>query len=199
MTYSLEPLQDSCYEDTSVLINKFDIKNQEQLDLVEQGVTTALIAKATVEISFINVNFEFYKMLHKYVFEDIYEWAGKTRKVNMSKKDTIFCEFNRIEELGNQIFDGLARNNYLKNLSGESFLDEFTQLYCSLNYLHPFREGNGRIQRLFLTMLLNDIGLKIDFTKIDKDLFMVATIKAATGDLFLLKNIFREICFGEKQ
>ena len=192
MAYSLDSLSDGCYENTSVLINKFDIRNEKQLNELEQSITSALIAKAFVEIPFENVDFDFYKMLHKYVFSDIYEWAGQLRSVNMSKKGTNFCPFEKIEENGIRIFEGLKKNNYLKDFSKDDFLNEFTNLYCDLNYLHPYREGNGRVQRLFLSMLAANAGLRLDFSKIDKDLFMIATIKSAMGDIFLLKEIFKD-------
>lgn len=192
MAYSLEPLSDDCYENSTVLINKFNIRDEKSLSKVEQGITSALIAKAFIEIPFQNVDFEFYKKLHEYVFGDIYEWAGTIRKVNMSKKGTSFCSADRISDSGVRIFARLKKNDYLNNLSSEEFIDEFTELYCELNHLHPFREGNGRIQRLFLSMLLEHSNKKIDFSKIDKDLFMIATIKSVSGDTFMLKDIFRE-------
>lgn len=192
MGYSLEPISDGCYEGTSVLINKFDIRDGNQLDTIEQGITGALIAKASIEISFKNVDLNFYRMLHRYIFSDIYEWAGELRLVNMSKKGTNFCAYDEIEEQGSRIFNRLNKSNYFKNLPFEEFIDEFTQLYCELNYLHPFREGNGRVQRLFLSMLVSNYGKKIDFSKIDKDLFMIATIKSVSGDIFMLKDMFKE-------
>lgn len=73
MSYSLDSLSDGCYEGTNILINKFNIKDSAQLDMVEQGITSAMIAKAYVEIPFEDVDFDFYKMLHKYVFGDIYD------------------------------------------------------------------------------------------------------------------------------
>ena len=108
----------------------------------------------------------------------------------MSKKGTDFCNFKEIEENGTRIFNRLKNSNYLKVLQEENFIDEFTDIFCELNYLHPFREGNGRVQRLFLSMLLKDLNKKIDFSKIDKDLFMIATIKSVSGDVFMLKDIF---------
>ncbi len=192
MSYSLNSLSDGCYDGTTVLKNKFGIKKQDELDKVEQVITASLLAKAFVDISFKNVDFKFYKMLHQYVFSDIYDWAGKNRNVNMSKKGTLFCDYKKIDKLGDDIFSNLRKNNYLKSFSDDIFLDEFTGLYCSLNYLHPFREGNGRIQRLFLSMMLNYIGKSINFTKIDKDSFLIATIKSASGDIFLLRDIFKE-------
>ena len=191
----MDSLSDGCYENSSVLINKFGIRDEQVLNALEQSITSALIAKASLEIPFENVDFNFYKNLHKYVFDDIYEWAGKIRKVNMSKQGTYFCDAEKIEENGVRIFEGLKDRQYLKEFSQDEFLNEFVNLYCELNYLHPFREGNGRIQRLFLNMLTVNAGKKIDFAKIDKDLFMIATIKSVSGDVFLLRDLFRENIF----
>lgn len=192
MAYSLDSISDGCYENTTVLINKFDIRDENQLNALEQSITSVLIAKASIEILFENVDFEFYKSLHKYVFSDIYEWAGEIRKVNISKKGTNFCPVEKIEENGLRIFNNLHKSDFLKDLEFDEFTDKFVELYCELNYLHPFREGNGRIQRLFLSMFLKHIGKKIDFTEIDEDLFMIATIKSVSGDIFMLKDIFKE-------
>ena len=192
MSYSLEPLQDDCYEGTTVLINKFGIKDDAKLDMVERDITSALIAKAYIEIPFEDVDFDFYKNLHYYVFSDIYEWAGKIRNVDMSKKGTRFCPPEKIETSGRAIFEYLSQMSYLAKLTDEDFIAEFTELYCRLNYLHPFREGNGRIQRLFLSMLLKNMGKGIDFSKIDADLLMIATIKAVSGDVFTIQDIFRQ-------
>ncbi len=192
MAYSLDSISDGCYENTSVLINKFGIRDENQLNALEQSITSVLIAKASMDIPFENVDFEFYKSLHKYVFSDIYEWAGEIRSVNISKKGTNFCPTEKIEENGLRIFNNLYKSNFLKDFEGDEFTDKFVELYCELNYLHPFREGNGRIQRLFLSMLLEHNEKKIDFTKIDEDLFMIATIKSVSGDIFMLKDIFNE-------
>ena len=192
MSYSLEPLQDDCYEGTTVLINKFGIKDDAKLDMVERDITSALIAKAYIEIPFEDVDFDFYKNLHYYVFSDIYEWAGKIRNVDMSMKGTRFCPPEKIETRGRAIFEYLSKKSYFTALADEEFVKEFTELYCRLNYLHPFREGNGRVQRLFLSMLLKNMEKSIDFSKIDTDLLMIATIKAVSGDVFMLCDIFRQ-------
>jgi len=81
MSYSLDPLKDDCYEGSTVLKNKFDIRDEQQLNIMEQSITSILIAHALIEIPFVNVDFEFYKNLHKYVFSDIYEWAGTASNI----------------------------------------------------------------------------------------------------------------------
>lgn len=192
MSYSIESLQDDCYEGTTVLKNKFNLTDENQLDMMERNITSILIAKAMIDITFENVDFSFYKKLHSYIFSDIYEWAGTVRKVEMSKKSTAFCPVEDIEKRALNIFDNLKKNNYFKDLPKYELINSFTDLYCDLNYLHPFREGNGRIQRLFLSMLLKSINKTLDFSKIDSDLLMIATIKSVSGDIFLLKDIFNE-------
>ena len=154
MAYSLDPLQDGCYENSSVLINKFNIRDEKELEMMERNITGYLMAKASIEIPFENADFEFYKNLHKYVFDEIYDWAGTVRKVNISKSATQFCPADQIEERAKIIFDGLKAQNYLKDSDGEDFINEFADLYCELNYLHPFREGNGRLARTITAMQL---------------------------------------------
>lgn len=192
MAYSIDSLTEDCYENTSVLINKFNIKDEKALNIMEQSITSTMLAKAMLEIPFNDVDFNFYKMLHKFVFSDIYEWAGKIRTVDMSKKGTNFCDKNKIEERGNKIFERLKNNAFFSEYNSDEFVLEFTDLYCDLNHLHPFREGNGRIQRLFLSMLIKHIGKSLNFTEIDKDLLMIATIKSVNGDVFMLQDIFKE-------
>lgn len=86
----------------------------------------------------------------------------------------------------------MKNNAFLSEYSDDEFILEFTDLYCDLNHLHPFREGNGRIQRLLLSMLIKPIGKSLNFAEIDKDILMIATIKSVSGDVFLLRDIFRE-------
>lgn len=190
MAYSLDPIKSDCYENSTVLINKFDIRDQDKLDYIERDITRLQIYKAITEIQFKQVDLEFYKSLHRYVFGDIYSWAGELRRVDISKKGTSFCHACDLAARGKSLFLRLQRSDYLKAYSGDDFINEFTELYCDLNYLHPFREGNGRIQRLFLNMLLMHIGRSIDFSRIDRDLLMIATIKSVSGDAFYAKRHF---------
>ena len=69
------------------------------------------------------------------------------------------------------------------------FIDEFTDFYCSTNELHPFREGNGRTQRLFLSQLARNAGYSLNFSEVDGDLLMIATIQSAQGVTDLLKQV----------
>ncbi len=191
--YSLEGTQKDCYPDTTVLINKLDIRNQKMLNVAELRIVISMTMKIEKEIKFNNVDFNFYKNLHKQLFDDLYEWAGTVRNINISKKGTVFCNSDDIERIGKLKFDRLKSLNFLKNTPKDQFLDELTELYHDLNMLHPFREGNGRTLRLFITLLVRNAGHNLNFSECDSDMLMIATIKAAQGDLSMLREVFSDI------
>lgn len=191
--YSLEGTQKDCYPDTTVLINKLDIRNQKMLNVAELRIVISMTMKIEKEIKFNNVDFNFYKNLHKQLFDDLYEWAGTVRNINISKKGTVFCNSDDIERIGKLKFDRLKSLNFLKNTPKDQFLDELTELYHDLNMLHPFREGNGRTLRLFITLLVRNAGYNLNFSECDSDMLMIATIKAAQGDLGMLREVFSDI------
>ena len=199
ISYSVESTTKDCYPGTTVLINKLGIKNQNHLDEIETMIVS--VKSAEIELSFssdADFDFEFYKDLHRILFEDIYEWAGTVRTINISKKQTSFCSTEQIQATGENIFKHLQKANYFFDLSYDELIEELADLYNSINYLHPFREGNGRCQRLFFRLLSNKIGYSMDFDQIDPDNLMVATIQASGGVLDFLKNIFKECLKKEK-
>lgn len=191
--YSMEGTQKDCYPDTTVLINKLDIQDQAMLDVAERTIVISMMTKAEREAKFQNVDFSFYKSLHRQLFEDLYDWAGKVRTINISKKGTVFCNADELETIGTLKFQRLAKLNFLKHLNKNEFLDELTELYHDLNMLHPFREGNGRTLRLFVTLLVRNAGYDLNFSDCDSDLLMIATIRAAQGDMSLLRDVFAEL------
>ena len=191
--YSLEGSQDSCYPDTTVLVNKLDIRTQELLTEAESVLVTSCSVKLEKTMRFENVDFDYYKNLHRQMFSDLYDWAGTVRKINISKKGTVFCNASDIERIGTLKFERLKKQKFLKEMKNDEFLDELTDLYHELNMLHPFREGNGRTLRLFVTLLVRNTGRDISFNNADSDLLTIATIRAAQGDKSLLRSVFGEL------
>ena len=193
MSYSLDSLSDDCYKGTSCLINKLDIRDEKQLEVIESHITLAKISMLQQNPIKGNYDFEHYKAIHKFLFEDLYDWAGIPRTVNISKKGSSFTKADDIERIAAACFARLKKHNFFKNLCLEDFVENITDFYCVTNSLHPFREGNGRTQRLFLSQLSLEAGYEIDFTKIDSDILMLATIHAANGIDTYLKDALREI------
>ena len=161
-SYSVNALTDDCYQGTTVLINKLNINNQGDLDAVESAIVPAKAALWEENPLMVSFDFAHYCAIHKYLFEDLYEWAGKIRTVDISKKGTPFCP-------------------------------ELVDPYERTNELHPFREGNGRMQRVFLSQLTHCAGYELDFTCIDSDDLMIATIQSAGGVDDFLKELFTEM------
>jgi len=137
-------------------------------------------------------DFDHYKSVHNFLFSELYDWAGQVRGVNISKKGTKFCPFDKIEEQAELIFRRLCQYKHFCGLKKTDFVIEIVDFYCITNNLHPFREGNGRSQRSFITQLVRNAGYDINFSEIDGELLMIATIQSANGVYDLLYKIFDE-------
>lgn len=192
MSYSIEPSADSCYEGTTCLINKLNIRDEQLLQETESAITLA-------KISYLNMNplpgtydFAHYRAIHRFLFSDLYDWAGEIRTVDISKKGTSFMATDRIEKSVDACFARVAALDFTV-MERDELLEELADFYSTLNMIHPFREGNGRTQRVYFTQWLHYIGYDVDFSSVDPDVFMFATIHAAQGVLDDLKGIFAEM------
>ena len=112
--------------------------------------------------------------------------------MNISKKGTFFCPAEKIEQQAQLVFQRVADCNFFRGLPHAAFVDEIVDFYCVSNMLHPFREGNGRTQRAFLTQLIRAAGYDINWAEVDTDLLMFATIQSANGVTDLLRDILSE-------
>lgn len=192
MGYSIDPISANCYPGTTVLINKFDIRDEEKLNEVESVIASTRYAEWETHPGVAAFDFDHYKAIHRYLFSDIYDWAGEIRAVDISKKGTRFAPAAEINALAQSVFGRLKARNYFKNRLHDEFVDEIVDFYCITNELHPFREGNGRAQRAFLTQLIRNAGYDISFADIDTELLMIATIQSAQGVTDLLRQVFHE-------
>ena len=86
MGYSIDSITSDCYPGTTCLINKLGIHNEDQLALVAAGMTLMKDSELSEHPLYGNFDFEHYKAIHRFLFEDIYEWAGEIRSVDISKK-----------------------------------------------------------------------------------------------------------------
>ena len=92
-----------------------------------------------------------------------------------------------------RIFARVRKEHFFCGLSRERFAEELLDLYERTNELHPFREGNGRTQRVFLAQLAQNAGYRLDFSCVDADELMIATIYAAQGIDLPLKDVLDKI------
>src|SRR5206468_1553266 len=107
--------------------------------------------------------------IHRQLFKGIYDWAGQIRTVDIKKNGEnaeFFLIVNKISDAANYVFAELAKEKYLQDLPKEMFIPRLAYFYDQLNYIHPFREGNGRSQRVFWTRIAKDAGYEIDWSLI---------------------------------
>lgn len=116
MSYSIESLSDACYPGTSCLINKFDIRNEKQLAFVESRIVIGKTEELHKNPFSGNFDFTHYKAIHRFLSEDIYDWAGVVRTIDMSKKGTNFTKASQIEEMVGTYFQQTEPNEQLCRL-----------------------------------------------------------------------------------
>ena len=189
MAYSLNPSLDSCYTGTTCLVNKLDIRDEKLLADVEAQISFAKAVLLDEQPIKGNFDFNHFKKIHEFLFCDLYDWAGQIRKVDISKKRTRFLDADSINDISEKTFSKVVRG-YFENVSFDDFVQRIAELYNDVNFIHPFREGNGRTQRIYFTQLIRHFGYDINFSEVDTDYLMIATIRASQGVMDFLVEFF---------
>ena len=166
-----------CYPNSRVLKNKLDIRDFDELYDRERDLAN-LRSRELFE-SPIPGKFDFahLKAIHKYLFQDIYDWAGEVRTVDIAK-GTLFCRCFAIDSEADRIFTELKKEKYLQSLSAADFAKRLAYYFSEINALHPFREGNGRSQREFIRHLALQNNYFLSFVGISTE-EMVSASKAS--------------------
>ena len=139
------------------------ISKKKAVELFERGILDDLPAG----------KFSTLQVIHKYLFEDIYDFAGKIRTVNIAKGNFRFAPLMYIETALENI-DKMPQLNF----------DEIVEKYVEMNIAHPFREGNGRSTRIWLDHILkNEIGKVVDWSKVDKEDYILAMERSPIKDI----------------
>lgn len=167
-----------------MLDNKLGINSSTDLALVEERISKKKAVILFDEHIIHNIKcgrFSTLQVIHKYLFEDIYDFAGKVRTVNIAKGNFRFAPIIYIEEALKNI-DQMPQSNF----------DEIIEKYVEMNVAHPFREGNGRSTRIWLDHILkNEMGKVIDWSKVDKEDYLLAMERSPIKDIeikYLLRN-----------
>jgi cell filamentation protein len=128
--------------------------------------------------------------IHKIIFEDIYEWAGTIRKGEfLTKGGSIFCRGSLLLENADIIFGNINKENNLKGLEKNKYIERMAYYMGEINALHPFREGNGRTSREFFRELSLNAGYELDFSKTKKEELLEADVMAFNGEYNKLVKI----------
>lgn len=167
-----------------MLENKLGLTSSAELARMEEQLSkkkAVLLFEKGILDSLPAGKFSTLQAIHRYLFEDIYEFAGEIRKVNMVKGNFRFAPLMYLDAALENI-DKMPQSDF----------DEIIEKYVEMNIAHPFREGNGRSARIWLDhMLKQKIGKVIDWSKVDKEDYLLAMERSPVKDIeikYLLKN-----------
>jgi cell filamentation protein, protein adenylyltransferase len=176
-----------CYPGTNILRNIRNIQDAEELEAFERSLTANRLETLPGDFP---ITPEGYRAIHRYIFADLYDWAGEYRVVNIARADNLFCLAPYIAQELAKRFKAIQSENNLHGLAAEDFAARAAEHLIELNAIHPFREGNGRTLRAFLFVLARQAGHDIKMERIDGAPWIEASrVSFRTGDTRAMRNI----------
>ncbi|WP_428354441.1 putative adenosine monophosphate-protein transferase Fic [Methyloprofundus sp.] len=180
-----------CYLGTSVLKNKLNIKDENKLENAEREITNLTIDNVKYQSPPYDLGY--LQSIHSTLFSDLYDWAGCIRDVNISKGGTTFCIFTRIVPEVDKLFLQLTRDKWLIGLSKSELCKKLAEYYCEFNMIHPFREGNGRVQRVFFEHLALSTDYELEWSDVTLNEWIGANIDGVNVNYEPMEAIFIRI------
>ncbi|QNM95767.1 Fic/DOC family protein [Chitinimonas koreensis] len=168
--------------DTGVLINKAGILQQDALDAFEADATAVRLLELIERPITGRFYLDHLRAIHRHIFQDVYDWAGELRTVDIRKGNSHFGNWARIGAYLETELSGIARASFLRGLTPEAFIARLAHYMSEINAAHPFREGNGRAQRAFCAQLAAEAGYFIDFSQVEPNEMIEAMIASFHGN-----------------
>ncbi|EFS3455716.1 putative adenosine monophosphate-protein transferase Fic [Salmonella enterica] len=178
------------YPGLNVMRNRLGINQAQRLAQAAYEMTA--LRAATIELGPLIRGLPHLCAIHRQLYQDIFDWAGQLREVDIYQGDTRFCHFAYIEKEGNALMQDLEEEGYLVGLAHEKFVERLAHYYCEINMLHPFRLGSGLAQRIFFEQLALHAGYALSWQGIAVDTWKQANQSGAMGDLSALRAIFQK-------
>jgi cell filamentation protein len=163
------------YPGTKVLRNKLDIRDAAELEYIEREFVILRTRQGTPTGDF---DLAHLQAIHQHLFQDVYDWAGQTRTLEIAKGRNQFQLHAYIGTGMADVHRRLQADSYLRGLSPADFTMKAAQIIGDVNYVHPFREGNGRTQLQYLEQLAVQAGHPLDLTKLDREQWLHASREA---------------------
>lgn len=168
-----------CYGGTHVLINRLGIQDTVVLSQFEAEMYRERLSEPLPSG---RLSVSHYKALHKHLFGDVFDWAGKFRTVRIEKGNSVFCFPENIDSAMAALFKKLKGNDFLRGQDRRTFSESAAHFLAELNAIHPFREGNGRTQMVFVAMIAHQAGFDLHLEQLKPSPFLHAMIQSFHGD-----------------
>jgi cell filamentation protein len=177
---------------TGVLKNRFSITDEATLEATEASLVALRSYELAQQPLAGGFDLAHLQAIHRYLFGDVYEWAGQLRTIDIAKGGDAFAHHAYIGVAAKPIFAQLAREERLAGLEPPAFSARAAHYLGEMNALHPFREGNGRAQREFISHLAHANGYYIAWESVAPAQMLRASIESFQGDLSKLAVIIRD-------
>jgi len=167
-----------CYPDSDILKNKLNIRDREKLRRAEEEFTAVkqfVLLREPIQGRFTKTHL---MRIHRFLFEDIYPFAGHVRREQISKGDTMFYPPDLIERELHRVFDTIHSDKLLTEKNRERQLQNLSFVMAELNMIHPFREGNGRSIRELIRCMALEYGLQLNWGNTDRDTLLQSAIRS---------------------
>ena len=177
-----------CYPNSRILRNKYNIHDNDELHTAERRLAKYRAEELMHSPIIGEFDFKHLQKIHYYLFQDIYDWAGKVRTVDITKGN-LFCRAFAIETEADRIFKELKSEKYLQDSNTADFTKRLAYYFAEINALHPFREGNGRTQREFIRQLAFQNNYFLSYAGITQDEMIKASIESLKQNYTPLENL----------
>jgi cell filamentation protein len=177
-----------CYPGTSILRNRLGLRDQAQLDAFEALITAQ---RSEEPLPRGRLGSAHYRAIHRHLFQDVFEWAGSWRTLRIAKGGSMFCYPEHIDAEMRKLFGRLTADRFLNGLPAATFAAQAAHVLAELNAIHPFREGNGRTQLTYLTLLAARAGHPLALERMDPAAMLTAMVESFKADERPLAKLIR--------
>lgn len=194
MQYAEHGQDPYCYPGTSILRNVPEIQDASLLQRFETEITQW--QQIALELEPVRGGFDLPHLceIHRRLFQSVYSWAGELRTVDISKDSTSFAHYLYIRSYSEGFFQKLTeeRKSWVHGTPPDAFSYRLAEYLGEINAVHPFREGNGRAQRIFIGQLAEAYGVRLSWEKITPQQMLEASIASMTGNVTLLAQLIEQ-------
>ena len=186
-----------CYPDSNVLKNKLNIRDLRELKDVEEkfvAIKQLVLLQKPIPGRF---TINHLLRIHRFLFEDVYPFAGHIRREQISKGETLFFPPDLIKRELRRVFGEIHETGMLQEKKPQSQIQHLSHVMAELNIIHPFREGNGRSIREFIRCMAQVYGLTLNWGNADQDTMMDAAIASVYDDMAFCEKLHQCLESGE--
>ena len=171
-----------CYPDSDVLKNKLNIRDRDELKQAEEEITALrqyMLMESPIKGRFTKTQLV---NIHRFLFEDIYPFAGHIRCEQISKGDTMFFPPHLIDQELDKVFSKLHSEKMMHETDRKRQVEHLSYIMSELNIIHPFREGNGRSIRELIRCMALYYGFSLDWSSADREMMLDAAVRSVVDE-----------------